>query len=67
MKKIARLSSSDSNRVPQKFESDELAQIVPTRQLRYAYSNQSLWGGVRLSPLGTSAINWPIVPASNDR
>jgi hypothetical protein len=21
------------------------------------------WGGVRLSPLGTSATNWPIVPA----
>jgi hypothetical protein len=25
------------------------------------------WGGVRLSPLGTSAINWPIVPAPDDR
>jgi hypothetical protein len=24
-------------------------------------------GGVRLSPLGTSAINWPIAPAPNDR
>jgi hypothetical protein len=22
-----------------------------------------LWGGMRLSPLGTSATNWPIVPA----
>jgi hypothetical protein len=21
------------------------------------------WGGTRLSPLGTSATNWPIVPA----
>jgi hypothetical protein len=25
------------------------------------------WGGVRLSPLGTSATNWPIVPAPDDR
>jgi hypothetical protein len=24
-------------------------------------------GGVRLSPLGTSATNWPIVPAPDDR
>jgi hypothetical protein len=24
-------------------------------------------GGVRLSPLGTSATNWPIVPALDDR
>jgi hypothetical protein len=23
--------------------------------------------GVRLSPLGTSATNWPIVPAPDDR
>jgi hypothetical protein len=26
-----------------------------------------LWGGVRLSPLDTSATNWPIVPAPDDR
>jgi hypothetical protein len=25
------------------------------------------WGGVRLSPLGTSVTNWPIVSASDDR
>jgi hypothetical protein len=25
------------------------------------------WGGVRLSPLGTSATNWPIVPAPDER
>jgi hypothetical protein len=25
------------------------------------------WGGVGLSPLGTSATNWPTVPAPNDR
>jgi hypothetical protein len=25
------------------------------------------WSGVRLSPLGTSAANWPIVPAPDDR
>jgi hypothetical protein len=25
------------------------------------------WGGVRLSPLGTSATNWPIVPAPDGR
>jgi hypothetical protein len=25
------------------------------------------WGGVRLSPLGTSATNCPIVPAPDDR
>jgi hypothetical protein len=25
------------------------------------------WGGVRLSPLGMSATNWPVVPAPDDR
>jgi hypothetical protein len=25
------------------------------------------WDGVRLSPLGTWATNWPIVPAPDDR
>jgi hypothetical protein len=25
------------------------------------------WGEVRLSPLGTSATNWPIIPAPDDR
>jgi hypothetical protein len=25
------------------------------------------WGGVTLTPLGTSATNWPIVPAPDDR
>jgi hypothetical protein len=25
------------------------------------------WSGLRLSPLGTSATNWPIVPAPDDR
>jgi hypothetical protein len=25
------------------------------------------WDGVRLSPLGTSATNWPFVPAPDDR
>jgi hypothetical protein len=25
------------------------------------------WGVVRLSPLGTSATNWPIIPATDDR
>jgi hypothetical protein len=25
------------------------------------------WSGVRLSPLGTSATNWPFVPAPDDR
>jgi hypothetical protein len=24
------------------------------------------WGGVRLSPLGTSATNWPVVPTPDD-
>jgi hypothetical protein len=24
------------------------------------------WGEVRLSPLGTSAANWPIVPSPDD-
>jgi hypothetical protein len=34
--------------------------------IRIAHFFVSL-GGVRLSPLGTSAINWPIVPAPDDR
>jgi hypothetical protein len=25
------------------------------------------WGGARLSPLGTSGTNWPIVPAPDDK
>jgi hypothetical protein len=25
------------------------------------------WGGMRLSPLGMSATDWPIVPAPDDR
>jgi hypothetical protein len=25
------------------------------------------WGGVTLNPLGTSATNWPVVPALDDR
>jgi hypothetical protein len=25
------------------------------------------WGGVRMSPLGTSATNWHIVPVPDDR
>jgi hypothetical protein len=25
------------------------------------------WGGMRLSPLGTSATNWSIVPAPDDK
>jgi hypothetical protein len=33
----------------------------------YIYIYISLLGGVRLSPLGTSAINWPILPAPDDR
>jgi hypothetical protein len=33
----------------------------------YVASNVVSWGGVRLSPLGTSATNWPIVPAPDDR
>jgi hypothetical protein len=28
---------------------------------------QVSWGGVRLSPLDTSATNWPIVPAPDDK
>jgi hypothetical protein len=30
---------------------------------RFIYFFLVSWGGVRLSPLGTSATNWPIVPA----
>jgi hypothetical protein len=37
-----------------------------TRVLLYTHILVS-WGGVRLSPLGTSATNWPIVPAPDDR
>ncbi|PNF35948.1 hypothetical protein B7P43_G03517 [Cryptotermes secundus] len=38
---------------------------VATNILR-AWLFQHLTGGVSLSPLGTSAINWPIVPAPDD-
>jgi hypothetical protein len=35
--------------------------------LRLVYFFVVSWGGVRLSPLGTSATNWPIVPAPDCR
>jgi hypothetical protein len=37
--------------------------IIPTSLRHHIFS----YGGVRLSPLGTSATNWPILPAPNDR
>jgi hypothetical protein len=33
----------------------------------YRLINSFLGSGVRLSPLGTSATNWPIVPALDNR
>jgi hypothetical protein len=32
----------------------------------YFFFNSSSGGGVQLGPLGTSATNWPIVPAPGD-
>jgi hypothetical protein len=43
-----------------------LAPIVPRRTCVQCIFLVS-WGGVRLSPSGTSANIWPIVPASDDR
>jgi hypothetical protein len=49
---------------------------TPTECLKYSLTKNVytvslfflvLWGGVRLSPLGTSATNWPIVLAPDDR
>jgi hypothetical protein len=46
---------------------------IPTELSRLQYLRDILalflvsWGGVRLSPLGTSVTNWPIVPAPDDR
>jgi hypothetical protein len=34
--------------------------------LEYQTMDKS-WGGVRMNPLGTSATNWLIVPAPDDR
>jgi hypothetical protein len=36
-------------------------------QCRWSFSIFFSWGGVRLSPLGTSTTNWPTVPALDDR
>jgi hypothetical protein len=45
-----------------------LFSLVPPRKYRHTYIFFfSSCGGVRLSPLGTSATNWPIVPAPDDR
>jgi hypothetical protein len=40
--------------------------------MKYQYPSHLIffsasWSGVRLSPVGTSATNWPIVPAPDDR
>jgi hypothetical protein len=46
-----------------------LARCMPGVQQFHSKSLGFLvsWGGVRLSPLGTSATNWPIAPAQDDR
>jgi hypothetical protein len=36
-------------------------------ELALRFSFKVSWGGVRLSPLGTSSTVWPIVPAPDDR
>jgi hypothetical protein len=40
---------------------------LQTLSLLFPPSFLRCWGGVWLSPLGTLATNWPIVPALNDR
>jgi hypothetical protein len=44
---------------------DQLSEfrLVQSQPIFFLFS----WGGVRLSLLGTSATNWPIVPAPGDR
>jgi hypothetical protein len=45
-----------------------LTYSVPTPMLlSLSFFFLVLWGGVRLSPLGTSATNWPIVPDPDGR
>jgi hypothetical protein len=49
-------------------------QLIVTSVLKYCDENSCHlirvvlvpWGGVRLSPLGTAATLWPIVPAPDD-
>jgi hypothetical protein len=52
-------------------------EIVPKRPEKYFSYSRIIseeffflvlvsWGGVRLSPLGMSATNWPIAPAPDD-
>jgi hypothetical protein len=36
------------------------------RYIYYSFLIRLVWGGVQLGPLGTAAIDWPIVPASGD-
>jgi hypothetical protein len=52
---------SDNRSVPHPFEF-----IIFNSPLIRHYIVVS-WGGVRLSPLGTSATNWPTVPVLDDR
>jgi hypothetical protein len=35
--------------------------------LKRCYISPTSWGGVRLSPIGSSTNNWPIVPVSDER
>jgi hypothetical protein len=53
------------------FRNVELPPNYTLLQINRSYSSSSsiffYWGEVRLSPLDTSATNWPIVPAPDDR
>jgi hypothetical protein len=48
-------------------EEEEAEEEERVSALYIPFFFQVSWGGVRLSPLGTSATNWLIVPASDDR
>jgi hypothetical protein len=40
---------------------------IPTLTYVFSFIILVSWGGVRLSPLGTSATNWPIAPGPENR
>jgi hypothetical protein len=52
--------------IPVRKKKHRLLPIVIVR-LHFFFLFLFSWGGVRLSSLGTSATNWPIVPAPDDR
>jgi hypothetical protein len=56
------LSSQDGDSICGQYECED-----GLYEIYFSFFFLVSWGGVRLSPLGTSATDWPNVPAPDDR